>query len=104
MGGRRWKIRTGNPNFQLTVFEEGLNELRTSEQVFALLESQLTSTASIAGPNAEVRRSTKARTRAKVTLTNGKNTAQEAADGSLFAALSATGAKIGKPKKERGLE
>jgi hypothetical protein len=104
MGGRSWKIRTGNPNLKLTIFEKGLVELRTNEAVYSLLESTLNSTAPIAGSKAEVRRSTKAQARAKVTLTNGQNTSQEAANGVLFAALSATGAKIGKKKKDNGLE
>lgn len=104
MGGRRWNIRTGNPNLKLVIFEQGLVELRTSDAVYSLLESTLNSTASIAGPEAEVRRSTKAQARAKVTLTNGQNVQQEAANNVLFTALSATGAKIGKKKKDNGLE
>lgn len=103
-GGRKWTIRTSNPNFKLVIFEKGLTELRTNDAVYALIEGALNSTASIAGPNAEVRRSTKATTRAKVTLTNGQNVTKEAANGLLFAALSATGAKIGKAKKDNGLE
>lgn len=103
-GGRQWKITTGNPNFKLIIFEKGLVELRTSPGVYTLIEQALNATAPIAGPKAEVRRSTKATTRAKVTLTNGQSVAKEVVNGQLFTALAATGAKIGKTKKERSLE
>ena len=103
-GNRSWKIATGNPNLKITIYEKGLTELRTGEPVWSLIENALNSTASMAGPKAEVRRSTKATTRAKVTLTNETSVAIEASKGVLFAALMATGAKVGKTKRENGLE